>query len=127
MIRKCVWLAVAGLLCVACGDSIDSHDDAMEARLDMLEELNKIINDVKDKASAEDAVAEIKELGERAKKMAEQIKKLPEPGEDEMEKLMKKYGERAEKLTAEVYNHMPKLTQFPELAKALEDVMKGMG
>lgn len=119
-------LAFLGLFLVACGGSVSDHDEAMEAQMDLMEEMVGILEGVTDKASAEKAKPEMEALGKKAQKLAEEIEKLPQPDQAELKRLQEKYQPRMEEFQKKAMEHMMKLMTYPELSEATQKAMSGM-
>lgn len=116
-------LALFALLAVACGGSIDSQEDAMEASMDVMEDMAAVLEGVTDKASADAAIPEIEALGERLSEISKQKAKLPEPTAEEMEALQKEYMPKVGESMGKVMQQIMKLAQYPELGRAVDKAM----
>jgi len=123
--QKTAWVGALLLLCVACGDSIDSHEDAMEAQIDVMDEMIEILEGVTDAASAKGAIPDMEALGKRMAEIAEQVKKLPQPTMEEMQSMQSDYMTRLQDSQKKVYATLSKLSEYPELSRAMTRAMAG--
>ena len=122
MEKKILSIAVLVALCVACGDSIDSHEDAMEAQIDVMDEMIEILEGVTDEASAKGAIPDMEALGKRMAEIAEQVKKLPQPTMEEMQAMQSDYMKRLQDSQKKVYATLSKLAEYPELSRAMTNI-----
>jgi DNA-binding NarL/FixJ family response regulator len=120
-----VSLLLTGLLCAACG-GVSSHEDAMGQQIDIMDDMLDLLEGVNDKDSAEAAVPELKAIAERARKVAEQMKELPQPSAEEMKRLQEKHQKKLSERQGEIMKQLGKLMQYPELAKAWQDAMSSL-
>jgi hypothetical protein len=118
--------AILGLLLAACGGGIHTHEDAMEAQIDLMEDMVEILKGVTDEASAKKAEPKMEALGKRAMEIAQQVQKLPQPDLEEMKKVQEKHAKRLRELQQEAAGQMMKLMQYPGLADATGRAMTEM-
>ena len=123
MFQRLVSVAALAVL-IACGGSIDSQEDAREAQIDVMEEMLDVLEGVDDEASAKDAVPDMEKLGERLAEIAEAVQKLPQPTQEEMMELQKKYAGKEAELQKKMQTEMSKLMKYPELAQAMTNAMQ---
>jgi len=126
MFKRMFPVVVFCLLCAACGGSIDSHDDAMAAQVDLMEDMLDVLEGVTDEASAEDAIPDMEELGKRASEIAARVKELPQPSTEEMQAVQKKYAKQLAALQKKVGEQFQKLAQYPKLGQATTNAMSGV-
>jgi hypothetical protein len=120
--NACLILA-ATLVLTACGGSIGSYDEAMEAQLDAMEDLVKVLEGVTDDSSATAAVSKIESIGDRMADVANQMRELPQPEMEEMQELMRKHGERMRQFQGDAMGQLLKLAKYPELIEAYSDAV----
>lgn len=118
---------LAALVCTACGGSIDNHEDAAMAGMDIMEEMIDILDKVNDKESAKEASDALKDLTERAKELGEQARALPAQTPEERNAIAKKLKPRMQKMTPKLMAALQKFQQYPELEKAFQSVSTEMG
>ena len=112
------WL-LSLLLVAACGDKISSHEDALEAQLDVIHDTTAVLKTIKDKASAEAAKPKLDALEKRMKDIEEQMKKLegtPDP------KLQQKAMTEMAKAMQELMAAMAAVPDDPEIQKIVGDM-----
>jgi hypothetical protein len=117
--QRHVWpLLAAALILIACGGGIGSYDEGMEAQLNAMEDMVKVLKGVTDQSSAEAATSKIESIGERMADVAAQMQKLPQPDMEEMQALMEKHGRRMQQFQGEAMGQLMKLAKYPELMDA---------
>lgn len=114
---------IAFSLC-SCGDS---HDDITEDMIEHLDKAGDILTKLAEGGSEEDAIADLKELSDEGKDLAERMEKLGEPDEEADKQLGKKYDEKMTAAQEKVSGATSKLASSgkwtPELQNALASVM----
>jgi hypothetical protein len=118
--------AVVGLLLCSCGGKVDSYEEAMDAHLQIMDDMVSVLEGVTDQASAKAAQEDLAAIGQRARDLADQTKGLPQPDEAERKRMMDKGEARAQELQQQMMKQMMKLAQYPELQKAVSDAMSQM-
>ena len=126
MFQRIGFVGVLCLLCAACGGSVDSHDDAMAAQIDLMEEMIEVLEGVTDEASADAAIPDMQALGKRGAEIAAQVKKLPQPSMKEMQAVQKKHAKRMQGMQQTLGQQFQKLAKYPKLGKAATEAMSGM-
>jgi hypothetical protein len=119
-------VAIIGLLCAACSGGISSYDDAIEAQAGIMEEMVSVLEGVTDKASAEDASAEIEALGNRLGEIAAQVSELPQPTMEEMQEIAKKQSMQRKDFQQRAVPQMMKLVEYKSLGDAWTRAMFNM-
>ena len=112
-------------LCVGCG-GIDSQEDAMEAGLDLQEEMVEILEGVTDKDSAEDAAEEFKDLIERAQELGKKMAELPAASAEEIKQFMDDNKGRMEDIQKRMMAVFQRISKYPELQQAMQKAMAGV-
>ena len=117
MLRRLGACGLAFLLLAACGNGkIDSHKEGVEAANDVADDMVKVLNGVKDKASAESAKPKLEALGKKMEGIMDQMQKLGPPTDPKMQ------GEMMS-MMAKVVAAMQKLP--PEAQEALGSLDMG--
>jgi len=125
--RRFLMATVVGLMCASCGGGgINSYEDAMEAQVEIMEEMVGVLEGVTDQASAEEASSEIEALGSRIADVIAQVQELPEPTAEEMQEIAAKYGEQGQEFQTRAASQMMKLAEYPSLSEAWTRAMANM-
>ena len=112
-------------LCLGCG-GVDSQADAVEAGLDLQEEMIEILEGVTDRESAEEAAKAFQDLIERAEELARQMAELPDPTVEEMKKILEDNEQRMQELQERMMAVVQKIQRYPELQQAFQKAMAGV-
>ena len=118
---------LAGLLAlvfvvVGCGDK---HESATKEMLGNLEDMNSVLDGVKNEADLDAAKPELDEIGERIKALTERMKKMGKPPKAREEALESKYKERTEKVIGDLTKNMMRLATVKgagDLGKIFENM-----
>lgn len=119
VIPLCVLFLAAG----CGGGTIDSHEEAMDAKMDLVDDMVSILDTIRDKRSAERAKPRFEALEKRMQEVDEQAGKLGPPDEKTMAAAMEKMGPAMEKLFA-AYARIP---DDPEIQAVLGEPSFGAG
>jgi hypothetical protein len=111
------WILPVLFLVAGCGANLDTPEGAMEASIDMLNEMTDILKSVKDKKSAEAAKPKLEALGKRGDEIEKALSKH-KPDEAVAQKYAPKMMAAMEKFSTEVQRIM----QDPEMQQILGDV-----
>ena len=119
------------LVCVACGGSDDefvihTHEDAARASIELLEDMNEILEGATDESSADAATVFMRNLVNRARAVAYQIRALPPMTLEEADQLEEKYKGRMQAVVGELRLVGPNARLDPELYKAYEAMSEAM-
>lgn len=115
---------VAALLVLGgCGDT---HESVVKDTLSTMEEVVKVLEGVKDEASAKTAATKLEALGEEMKKMKEVHDKLGKPDAETEKKLKEKYEKRLSEVSQKLMQEMMRIATNPALGKHIQDAMGKM-
>ena len=120
---KLIALVLAALALAGCGDS---HDSAMSDMIAAMEELNTVLDGVKDEPSAKAAVPKIEALTRQLQAIGQRVEKLGEPSEAKQKELMAQYGKRMEQLGPKIAGNMMRISTNPKIAGHLQAPMMEM-
>lgn len=109
-------LLLPALLLAACGSR---HEQAVAEYIDVLEDMNDVLDGVKDKKSAQAARPKLETLGKRMRALEEKMKQLPEPTEADVKRAEKRAGEMDKQMERLMANAR-RIEMNPELSDALE-------
>ena len=112
------------LLAAACGGGkIDSHEEGIEAKMDLVDDMVSIIESIKDKRSAEAAKPKLDAIEKKMQEIDAQMRALGPADPAAMAKAMESMGKAMEKLGAA----MEKVPDDPEIQQVLGGSGMGMG
>jgi Spy/CpxP family protein refolding chaperone len=111
------WILPALLLVAACGKNLDTPEGAMEASIDLTNEMTDVLKSIKDKKSAEAAKPKLEALGKRGDEIEKALSKQ-QPDEAVAMKYAPKMQAAIEKMSKEIMRIM----QDPEMQQILGDV-----
>ena len=127
MIKKRSSYLLFALITLGLSSCSDTHDDVTDDMIKHLEETGEILTTLAEGGSQEDAIADLKDLSEKGKKLTERMEKLGEPDSEADKKLGEKYDERMNAAQKKVTDATTKLASSgkwtPELQEALVAVM----
>jgi polyhydroxyalkanoate synthesis regulator phasin len=109
-------LLLPALLLAACGSK---HEQAVTEYLEVLEDINDILDGIKDKKSAQAARPKLERLATRMRTLQAKMEKLPEPTEADLKRAEKRSGELDKQMQRLMANSM-RIGMNPELSDALE-------
>lgn len=119
--------AILACVCaMALAGCSDSHDKVTADTLDIITDMNDVLDDVTDKASAEAAKPKLEAIGERMKDVKARADKLGEPSPEQQEQLKTKYEERMGKEMMRMFGNAMRVGTDPEIAPVLEEAMQGI-
>lgn len=118
---------LAGLLALVfvVGGCGDKHESAMKEMLGNFEDMNSVLDGVKDEASLKAAKPELEEISERMKALGERMKKIGKAPKARQEALKSKYEERMKKVTGDLMKNMMRLASVKggrDLGKIFENI-----
>lgn len=122
--KKLATLALVGLMTISltgCGG--DTHESLMDEGSGMMKDMTSVLADVKDEASAKDAVSKLEAFAAKGKDLGERMKALGEPTPDQAKALMAK-GMSMMADMGKFQTEMQRLQQNPELLKIIGDALK---
>lgn len=119
----CMVMVAALLVLSGCEET---HDSVTKKTLAKMEETVKILEGVKDEASAKAAATKLEALGEEMKKMKEAHDKLGKPDTETEKKLKEKYEEQFKTVSTNLMKEMMRIATNPVLAKHIQDAMGKM-
>ena len=120
-------ITLAAVVLASCGGGINSYEDAMNAQSDIMRDMVQVLEGVNDEESAEKAAAKIEAFGTELMEIANQVKDLPRPSMEEMQKISKKQMEHSGEFQTKAAGQMMKLMQYPVLGKAWTNAMSNAG
>lgn len=127
MIKQLSSYLLFALIALGLSSCSDTHADVTDDMIEHLEKTGDILASLADGGSQEDAIAELKELSEEGKKLAERMEKLGEPDSEADKKLGEKFDDRMTAAQKKVTDATTKLASSgkwtPELQEALASVM----
>ena len=102
---------LAGLLALAfvIGGCGDKYESATREMLDNLEDMNSVLDGVKNEADLKAAKPELDEIGERMKALSERMEKMGKPPKEREKALKSKYDERMKKAMGDLTKNMMRL------------------
>lgn len=126
--KRVIGVFVVCLLLVACGDNvkISSHEEGINAQLNVMDEMFTVLEGVEDEASAKAATDEIEALGKKLSEIAAQMNALPKPTAEEMKELASNVEitrRQQELFGTRMAKQLMKLAQYPELRNALSSAL----
>ncbi len=129
--KRVIGVFVVCLMLAACGDNvkISSHEEGINAQLNVMDEMFTVLEGVEDEASARAARDDIEKLGQKLHEIATQMSKLPQPTAEEMKALAgnTEITKRQQELFgARMAKQLMKLAQYPELSEALTSAIGKM-
>jgi len=89
MLLGILLLALDGLVLLAAVGT--THEDVVKGMLTALDDVNKVLADVKDEPTAVAARPELRKLGQRLAELRKQAKALPQPTKEEKDQLERAY------------------------------------
>lgn len=122
------FFVAATLVAVMALTSCDKKDTADSLADEFIEQMNRIpkaMSSITDKATAEEAATTIGDAGDELVSIAERLKDLPEPSDEEKEKLSKKI-EDGIKLGGMMGNVDVNVMRDQEIQKIIESAMTGL-
>lgn len=114
------------MLFASCGKK-DTPDSVTDELLNEFDNLITALESVEDKESAEKAAKKIDTIGDDFLAIAKRLDALPEPSDEEKEKLDKKMDDAMESKQKKLGEAMKGLMSDPEAAKIIMEAMKGFG
>lgn len=126
-----VCVIAAGML-AGCGKGEKlTHETGMNQMMDIMVDMVKILETVKDEASAKAVKPKIKAIAKKAEALGKKMEALGEPSKEEQEKLMGVMFGRLAEIGPKMQAVQMKIEGDPKIKVILEDVMKdikmGMG
>ncbi len=114
-------------LMTSCGGK-DSHEKIMEGALGLMEDVVAIMEDVKDKDSADTAAKKLDGLVGKFEKLADRSDAIGKPDEATEKALEEKFEKRGEELAQKMMTTMLAVaTKDPTIMKPLEGPMERIG
>ena len=119
------------MILASCGG--DTYEKVAEEMQDELGGITDVLKDVKDEATAKEAIDDIKEIGANLRKLEQRAKDLPKPSKEEAEEMVKDAlsgkNEMMQKglQVAQEIQRVGKIPGTEELIKAVNDAMGQMG
>ncbi|MBW3538936.1 MAG: hypothetical protein KY476_01575 [Planctomycetes bacterium] len=110
-------LAGAALMFSGCGDS---HDKLTADMLDAIRDMNGVLENVKDPASAEAAADDLAAIRDRMDAIKEREEKLGRPSPEQSKAVMEKYKEPISKEMGALMAHMMRIAQNPAIMEKLK-------
>jgi biopolymer transport protein ExbB/TolQ len=117
-------ILVASLFLPACGDS---HDDIIEERIDLFNEMADVLEDVEDEDDAEDAREKLKELMKEWDDITKRAEELGEPSKSEQKELKEEYEKDLEKAMSRFTRQLTGVMTTSYGQKELSEIMKDLG
>lgn len=124
--RAVLCVAMVAALVLFVGGCEETHDSITNKAVGKMEEFAKILEGVKDEASAKAAVSKLEALGEEMKKLKEQADKMGKPDADAEKKLKEKYEERMKTAMGKVMKESMRIGTDPKLGQHIQDAMKNL-
>jgi hypothetical protein len=113
------------LVCGACGGGeAATYEDAIEEQASITEDMIEVLEKVTDEESARAAVSEIEALAQDLAALAKRMTELPQPSEEELQRITEKARERAKEFQEKATAQLMKLAQYPELMQAFTKAME---
>jgi hypothetical protein len=109
------------LLAVAACGGIDSHEDAIEAQIEVMNDTAAVFRTIKDKKSAEAARSKLEALQKRSKEIETAMSKLE--GEPDEKTKQKEMADMA-KATSDLMAAAQGIPNDPEIHQVLGDLMR---
>lgn len=119
-------LACALVLAAGCGGGkIDSHEEGIDAKMDLIDDIVDVLETIRDKESAEAAKPRLEALDKRMKEIDSQMNALGPPKGEKMfdEDMMNRMGEAMEKLMTA----LSKIPDDPEIHEVLGNTGMALG
>lgn len=114
-----------GLFLIGCGQATpDSKVSAAEQEVDLLEKAVGIVEGVTDKETATKARGELEKLAEQWKSVEAEKAKLPEPTQEQLEKLQKEFEPQIKQLQEKLASMLAGFTLKPEVLAEIGAVVK---
>ena len=106
------------LLAAACGG--DTHEKVAEDKINLIEQIADILEDVTDDASADAAAKRIEALAGEMKAVNERAKALGDPTPELNKQLEEKYKPRTQKILGRIMAVAEKVQEYPVLQEAMQ-------
>jgi len=120
-------VSVLVLCCAACErGGIDSYAEGVEAQNRVLMEMVAVLEGVDDEASAEKAADRIEALGERLGEIAAQVRAMPAPTMEEMQRISEQQRKLGREFQHKAASQMGKLAEYESLREAWSRAMNRM-
>ncbi len=124
--RRVLMVMMVAVMCASCGGGINSYEDAMDAQVEIMEDMVGVLEGVTDDASAQKAASEIEALGNRMAEVVAHVQELPQPSAEEMQQIAEKYRTEGQEFQERAASQMMKLAEYPALSEAWTRVMANM-
>ena len=128
---KTIKSTIAAPICIAlslilagCGDN---HQKVSEDLMGAMDKVADILGEVKDKASADAAAKKIEAMEDEFSGIAKRMKELGEPAKELADELEKKYAPKMKAAQEKMGKAIQGLMSNPEAAKAIGDAMMRIG
>lgn len=119
-------LLISAILVGSTGCGGDTHESLTTAAMDQMDAFAAVLEGVTDIDSANAAKSKIEAIGATLKDLQERGKKLPDPSEEEKERLNEMMKERQAAFTKRMMEAMGNLAMKPELMLVLSEAMDSM-
>jgi hypothetical protein len=123
MRKSLVSVSVVAALCLTLAGCGDTHDSITREMLAQITELNKILDGVKDEASAKAAAPRVERTATKLKEIQDRSTKLGQPSEAEMKAMKAKYEKQMEEQAGKLIGNVMRIGMNPDLSKHLEPAM----
>lgn len=124
--RQAFLISVAAV-CVLLSGCKRTHESVMKDTISCVKDATAVLKTVKDEASAKAAQPKMQKIGERMKKLRDEMEKMPKPTAAQDEQLKKKFDTELTKTMSDFAGEMMRISMDSKLAPALEGVEKSFG
>ncbi len=126
MNTRTLLLLPALLLFAGCPGSIDTHEEAIEETVSIMNDMCDILEKIESKKDAEAAKGDLEKLKKRMDEVEKAMEKLEAPEEATPEAMMK-LQEPMAKVMQRLQKQGMRIMSNPEIAAVLDSVMSGLG
>jgi hypothetical protein len=98
----------------------------MEAQAEIMTEMVSVLEGVTDENSANAAATEIEALGDRLAEVSSQMREIPPPTMEEMQRLAQEFGKQTQDFQQKAATQMMKLAQYESLSEAWTRALSNM-
>ncbi len=126
MQRPLIALGVIVTLCFFLGGCGDTHDSITQEMLAKFNELNTVLDGVKDEDSAKAAAPKVEAISTQLKEIQTRGSKLGKPSDTDQKAMRDKYEKQMQEAVGKLMQNAARIQMQPDLRKHLDAAMSKM-